>query len=219
MAVQLKRALRTPLTRLRITTAALRYVDQHGIDSLSMHKLGAVLGVRAMSLYGHVADKDALLNGIVEVMWEEVEPPETQDWREMICTFARSLRALALRHPRAAPLLMSRPGFPVSALRISEIVLRELRAQGVPEKLAAPLLRTTIAYGFGSALSELSCLPGPPNPDEDEIGRIRRVSALLPSDVDDQLLRVGLLLCGDCRPADDFELGIDLMIRGLDAQL
>lgn len=196
---------------------ALRFVDTHGLEALSMHKLGAALGVRGMSLYSHVADKDALLDGVVEVMWEEVElaPVPDDDWPQTVRTFVRSLRGLALRHPHAAPLLLRRQVMPEPALRVCDTVLRRLAAAGIPEAQAAPLLRTMVSYGLGFALAELSFLPGPPDPDEDEPGKFRRVSSLLPPDLDSDLMRVALVMCGECNVADEFELGTELMIRGL----
>src|SRR5215469_18437460 len=76
-------AARPRLTRQRVLRAALDFVDANGMAALSMHKLGAELGVQGMSLYSHVANKDALLDGIVEAMAAEAGPPpaEGTDWR------------------------------------------------------------------------------------------------------------------------------------------
>ena len=212
---------RLRLTQRRIVETALSYVDAHGLDALSMHKLGAALGVTGMSLYSHVADKEALLDGIVARMWEEVElaPGPDDSWQDTVRMLVHSLRQMARRHPHAAPLLIRRPSLPEPALRISDTFLHTLRAAGVPAGLATPLLRTMISYGLGLALAEQSFLPSSPDPDEDEAGRFRRVSSLVPSDLDSDLFRVALVICGECNVADEFELGIELMIRGLEAQL
>src|SRR5215813_12777052 len=110
---------RAPLSRARIIEAALRYVDQHGLAALSMHRLGAELGVKGMSLYKHVADKDDILNGIVELLWtifeREFEPGP--DWRTSVFSFATALRAFVHRHPNAAPLWINRPFVAEAALR------------------------------------------------------------------------------------------------------
>ena len=100
--------------------AALDYVDAHGLTALSMHKLGAELGVKGMSLYSHVDSKDALLDGIVEAMWAERELPDTtgMDWRDAPRSYARMLRAIIRRHPNAAPLLANRPVMPVDSLEV-----------------------------------------------------------------------------------------------------
>jgi len=212
---------RLPLTRQRIVEAALRYVDTHGLDALSMHKLGATLGVTGMSLYGHFADKEALLDGIIARMWEEIElvPGPDDGWQETVRLLVRSLREMARRHPNAVPILIRRPSLPEPALRIGDIFLHKIQAAGIPSHLAIPLLRTTISSWLGFALAEQSFLPISPDPDEAEADRFRRVSSLVPHDLDRDLFQVALTICGECNIADEFELGVELMIRGLQAQL
>jgi AcrR family transcriptional regulator len=215
---------RPGLTRSRIVQTALAAVDEHGLEELSMHRLGAELGVRAMSLYNHVKGKDGLLDGIVELLWSEVGSSSAApgvDWRDAMRGLAHSLRDVVRRHPRAAPLLMSRQVMPEEALRICDAYLRVMQDGGVPEEHAVALLRTVFAYGFGYALAELSCLPaGPVSAGEfDELARVRYMCALIPSDVPEHLLRVALKVCGDPDMSAQFALGIDLMIRGLDASL
>jgi hypothetical protein len=143
------------------------------------------------------------------------------DWGDAMRGLAHSLRDLVHRHPRAAPLLMSRQVMPEEALRICDAYLRVMRDGGVPEEQAVALLRTVFAYGIGYALTELSCLPaGPADAGEyDDIARIRYMSSLIPSNVPDDLMRVALKVCGECDMAAQFALGIDLMIHGLDARL
>jgi len=107
-------AARPRLTREKVLKAALEFVDANGLAALSMHKLGAELGVQGMSLYSHVASKDALLDGIVEAMtWEAEMPAAGMDWRDALRHLAREIRGVILRHPAAAPLLVSRRVMPV----------------------------------------------------------------------------------------------------------
>jgi AcrR family transcriptional regulator len=220
MSVRVTRASGEPLTRSRVVETALRLVDEHGLAALSMHRLGAELGVRGMSLYGHVEGKDDLLDEIVERIWSEITPPTGDgDWREAVRSLARALREVALRHPSAAPLLLSRRRLPGPALRVSDGFLRTLQTGGIAESTAVPLLRTVVAYGLGYALAELSWPGAAPDADEDELRRFRRVSSLVPRNLDDDMLRVALLVCGDCDTAYDFELGLELMVRGLEAHL
>jgi AcrR family transcriptional regulator len=205
-----------------VLEAALAYADAHGLDALSMHKLGAELGVKGMSLYNHVQGKDGLLDGIVELLWSELDadPAASGDWRAAIRSLTASLRDLVHRHPNAAPLLMSRQVMPEPALRICDAYLNVMVDGGVPEECAVGLLRTAFAYGFGYALAELSCLPAGPRPGEgDDLQRFRRMSTLIPNDVPDHLMRVALKVCGDCDMSVQFTIGIDLMIRGLDGYL
>jgi AcrR family transcriptional regulator len=220
IAPETTRPRRPALSRQQVLRAALEFADEHGLKALSMHKLGDLLGVRAMSLYKHVAGKDDILDGIVELMWAEIpaEPPPG-DWREAVNWLAEALRDLVRRHPHAAPLLTSRPEPREQPLRIAHAVLRVMRAGGVPEQCAVALLRTVFPYGIGFTLTELS-LPAqpPPGPDRD-IALIRQASALLAPDAPDDLVRTALLLCGECEMASQYRIGIDLMIRGLDAYL
>jgi len=208
------------LSRQQVLRAALRYVDEHGLAALSMHKLGADLGVTGMSLYKHVANKDDLLNGIVEVLWAEIpaEPP-SGDWRAAISQLAASLRQLVHHHPRAAPLLNSRQTVQEHPLRICAAVLRVMRADGVPEGCAVALLRTIFAYGIGFALTELTFPVPSKDSGDDDVARVRRVANLLSPQAPDDLVRTALLVCGGCDMDAQFDIGVDLMIRGMDSYL
>jgi AcrR family transcriptional regulator len=220
VTVESRERVRAPLSRQQVLVGAVRYVDEHGLDALSMHKLGAVLGVKAMSLYKHVANKDDLLDGIVEQLWSEIPiDPPAGDWRQAIRHLAAALRDLVHRHPHAAPLLNSRQTIQERPLRICDAALRVMRTGGVPEQCAVALLRTIFAYGIGYALAELSLPPQPSRDDEDEVTRVRRVTNLLAPQASDDLVRTALLVCDGCDMSAQFDIGLDLMIRGLDAYL
>jgi hypothetical protein len=91
----------------------------------------------------------------------------------------------------------------------------------VPEDGAVAFLRTVFAYRFGHVLAELSCLRGGPEDgsDCDDLARLRRVAAMVPAHVPDHLVRVAHKVCGDCDVSAQFDIGLDLMIRGLDPYL
>lgn len=211
---------RAPLSRQLIVRGALDYVDEHGLESLSMHKLAASLGVRAMSLYKYVESKDDLFGAIVELMWSEVPISHAgDDWRKIIRQIAESLRDLVHRHPKAAPLLTSRQSLLEHPLLICQSALKAMREGGVPEGCAVTLLRVIFPYAIGYALAELS-LPTAPEPGPcGDIALVRKVVELLPSHCSDDLVRTALLLCGDCNLADQFYVGVDLMVQGLTAYL
>jgi TetR/AcrR family tetracycline transcriptional repressor len=214
---------RATLTRPRVLEAALAYADRYGLEALSMHKLGVEVGVKAMSLYNHVKDKDDVLDGLVELLWSEVpaETPASGDWRSAMRHLAMSLRAVVRRHPHVAPLIMTRQLMPERALQVCEHYLEVMRKGNVPEECAVAFLRTVFSYGFGHALAELSCLPGGSahDADCDDLAKLRRVTALVPPEVPDHLVRIALKVCGDCDMEAQFVIGLDLMIRGLDAYL
>lgn len=215
-AVETTDRARPGLSRQQVLTGAVRYVDEHGLDALSMHKLGADLGVKAMSLYKHVTNKDDLLDGIVEQLWAEIPiEPAGADWRDAIRGLATALRELVHRHPTAAPLLTSRQVVLERPLWICHGVLEVMRRDGVPETCAVALLRTVLTYGIGFALAELTY----PEPCGDEVTRIRQFSQLLSPQAPDAVVRTALLVCGDCDLGAQFDIGLDLMIRGLHAYL
>lgn len=185
-----------------------------------MHKLGAELGVQGMSLYSHVENKEALLDGIVEAMTREAQmpPADGTDWRDALRHLAGEIRGLILRHPAAAPLLVSRPVMPTRRLEQMDAYVKLLMRAAFTEDRAMDVLRTVVVYAHGYALVEVcfsacaDCGPGP----GDELSRMRRVTEMVPRDAPDHLLRLAMLFCGRCDMDDQFNLGVELMIRGLD---
>ena len=102
---------RVPLSRDRVLRAAMVLADEGGIESLSMRKLGQELGVEAMSLYNHVANKDDILNAIVEIVESEIELPSPgADWKAALRKTAISYHDVLVRHPWAASLTLSATG-------------------------------------------------------------------------------------------------------------
>jgi tetracycline repressor-like protein len=160
----------------------------------------------------------------VDQLWAEIPEPSGEDWREAVRGLAQALRELVHQHPHAAPLLTSRRTVQERSLRIWNAVLRVMRAGGVPDETAVPLLHVVFAYGIGFALAELSFPVPSENDIDDEIVRIHRVTAVLPPHVPDELIRTALLVCGGafgsgCDMRTKFDVGLDLMIRGLDSYL
>src|SRR5947209_14246014 len=102
---------RVPLTRERVLDAAIRLADEGGIESLTMRKLARELGVEAMSLYNHVANKGDLVDGIVDLVVSEIElPSTTEDWDIAVRECAVSAHETFLRHPWACSLVLSPAG-------------------------------------------------------------------------------------------------------------
>jgi AcrR family transcriptional regulator len=124
-------ATRTPLSRERVLEAAIGLADEGGLDALSMRKLGQELGVEAMSLYNHVANKDDLLDGIADVVTEQIEVPAPgTDWKEALRQTAISSHEVFVRHRWACGLMMRRPRVSPQRMRWMEAVLRTLREAG-----------------------------------------------------------------------------------------
>jgi TetR/AcrR family tetracycline transcriptional repressor len=210
-APSLDASLRVPLTRGRVLQAALRYIDEHGLEALSMHKLGAELGVRGMSLYNVVASKDDLLDGVVESLWAEIEsaaPPETC-WQQGYRALACAVRDVMHRHPKAAPLVTARRQvIPEPALRAVRAHVTAAMSSGVPEDAAYALLRTITSFALGYALVYVSWGLG-------ESGCAPDVEDLLPPGTSEELANAAQMFCGQADVDAEFELGLDLMLRNV----
>jgi AcrR family transcriptional regulator len=143
---------RPPLTRDRILHAALRIVDKAGVEALSMRRLAKRLGVEAMSLYKHVANRDEVLDGLLDLVITEIEmPPVGTPWRFGMRTRAMSARRVFLRHRWAAALFEARVMIPSPVrLRYSNAVLGLLFNDGFTASTAnrAFLLIDSYLYGF-----------------------------------------------------------------------
>ena len=122
---------RLPLTRERVLRAAIGLADAGGIEGLSMRRLAQELGVEAMSLYYHVANKNDILNGIVDQVVSEFELPAVRaDWKIAIRTTAVSAHEVLVRHPWAASLVLSGTGLSKARLRYMDAILGSLRRAG-----------------------------------------------------------------------------------------
>lgn len=150
------RASRARLSRHGILEAALALVDREGGAALSMRRLGQELGVEAMSLYGYIAGRDELLDGLSEVMVEALPrgAPDA-DWRSSIQVFAHSIRNTAKRHAQAFLLVGMRPLRTVNALAPVEAMLSALMAAGLSPLEAVSVYRMVVSYARGFALAEI----------------------------------------------------------------
>src|SRR4051812_32136238 len=113
-----KKGARPALTRAKVLTAALEMADEGGLESLSMRNLAQALNVEAMSLYNHVANKEDILDGLVELVASEIAVPRVGgDWRAAMRQRALSAHAVLTRHPWATLLLVSRVNVGPNMLR------------------------------------------------------------------------------------------------------
>ncbi|MBI2942028.1 MAG: TetR/AcrR family transcriptional regulator C-terminal domain-containing protein [Chloroflexi bacterium] len=201
---------RGPLSRERVLTAALRLVDEHSLEALSMRRLGAELGVEAMSLYHHVPGKDALLDGLAERLWAGVRLPAegAPDWKAAARPIAKSLRQLAQEHPNAYPLLLARATLPEPALRVFDTLFRTLRGAGFDPELARHALGALVAYATGHAMVELACGLGRPD---------LAAQRCVPPDASGRFADLARAL-GECNPDRQFDLGLEAMLDGLEAR-
>jgi AcrR family transcriptional regulator len=150
--------VRERLNRRRVLETALELVDAEGLDALTMRRLGAELGVEAMSLYRHVESKEALLDGIVELIVLEIEVPADDggDWAEAWRGVGRSYRRAALAHPHAFPLVTMRPLSTPDALQRMDAAFDLLRRAGLDEEATVVAFRTLASFTRGFALEEVT---------------------------------------------------------------
>lgn len=208
-----------PLNRQRVLEAALTYVDRYGLAGLTMRRLGTELGVEGMSLYKHVADKGALLDGIVELLWAEVSatPPPGTGWRDALRQLAGGLRDVFHRHPNSAPLLATRSFVNIETLRCYEAFLDVVRRAGFDRRRALDAVGAVVGQALGYALLELRYqgetrdLTEP----ESDIQRIRRLSRTLPADAPDSLVELAAELTRDCDGDRCFTISIEALLDGL----
>ena len=196
---------RTPvLNRSRIHQAALRIVDADGLDGLSMRKLAAELGVRAPSLYGHVASKEELLHAVANDLMEAVDISGfgTGDWQLGLRTWARSYRATLGTHPNLVPFMAYGPARRSASLRVADAVHGGLVGAGWPPRYATMIGASTKYLVIGAAMGSFS------RGFEDDVQIYRD---RYPNLVDAPSLREH----ADEIDADSFELALDSFLAGL----
>ena len=149
---------RRPLNRRRILEAAIQLVDREGLAALSMRKLGQELGVEAMSLYNHVPNKAALLDGMVGTVLGELEIPsaDSAHWEDRLRGVARAYRRLAHAHPNLFPALVTRPLNAPEVLRPLEATLDILRAAGFDAPTSLRAFRALSSFVEGYVLDEIT---------------------------------------------------------------
>ena len=148
---------RAPLSRERVLRAAIVLADRSGIESLTMRKLGQELGVEAMSLYNHVANKDDILDGIVDLVFSEIDLPSNETaWKTAMRRRAISAREALLRHPWAVGLMESRVTPGIATLQHHDSVIGSLREAGFSIETAAHAYSLMDSYIYGFALQQLT---------------------------------------------------------------
>ena len=210
---------RAPLTRERVLAAAIDLADRDGIASLSMRKLAQELGVEAMSLYHHVANKDAILDGLIDLVFGEIDLPVGEaDWKAAMRQRAISAREVLRRHPWATGLMESRSTPGPATLRHHDAVLGILRNAGFPLELAAHAYSLLDSYIYGFALQETS-LPFTTPEETAEVAQM--MMAEFPADAYPHLTEITVehVLQPGYSYASEYLFGLDLILDGLEQAL
>jgi TetR/AcrR family transcriptional regulator, tetracycline repressor protein len=207
---------RPQLSRDLIVAAALKVVETDGGDALTMRRVADEIGVSASALYGYVANKEELIQLVLEQIIDEIPvPPEGIDWQDFVKAFAREMYGIFKRRPGVAMLTMGRVPFGPSMLAGAERMLAELRAAGLPDQVAAfvgdlgSLYVGAIAYE-----QEVSPVTDPAAFAAQAAGWLKS----LPRDQFPNTVKLADLMVAGT--ADDrFEWGLDVLVRGLASYL
>jgi AcrR family transcriptional regulator len=206
---------RVRLNRERVLRAAVALADAGGIESLTMRKLGGELGVEAMSLYNHVANKDDLLDGMIDAVFSEIDLPSAADWKTAMRERAISAREVLSRHPWAIGLMESRTTPGPATLRHHDTVIGTLRKAGFSIELAAHAFAALDSYTYGFALQEMSL---PFDTAEETAQVAQTILAQFPADEYPHLteLTIDYVLQPGYDYANEYEFGLDLILDGLE---
>lgn len=210
---------RPRLSRDLVVAAGVKLADESGIGALSMRKLGERLGVEAMSLYKHVANKDDLLDGMVDGVFAEIELPSGQpDWKAAMRHRAVSVRAALKRHPWAVPMMQSRSNPGAHTLSHLNRLIGMLRDAGFSVLLTAHALSAVDAYVYGFAMQERAL---PFDTEERSTEVIEHILAAMPVDRWPYLVEFSRehVLRPGYDYSEEFEWGLDLVLDGLQRAL
>jgi AcrR family transcriptional regulator len=211
-----KAEARTRLARERVLLAAVALADEGGFAGLSMRKLGQQLGVEAMSLYNHVANKDDLLDGMVDVVFGEIGLPQScDDWKTAMRQRAVSARAVLARHPWAIGLMESRSRPGPATLRHHDAVIGCLRGAGFSIAMAAHAYSLLDSYIYGFALQQASL---PFKTSEETIEVAADILGQFPTDEYPHLAEMAVqhIMQPGYDYAHEFGFGLDLILDGLE---
>jgi AcrR family transcriptional regulator len=205
-----------PLSRERVLRTAVALADEQGLEWLSMRKLGQALGVEAMSLYHHVANKEDLVDGMIDLVFAEIELPSPEDhWKAGMRARALSARQVLGRHRWANGLMESRRAPGPANLRHHDSVIGYLRGAGFPLALVAHAYSALDSYIYGFAMAELMLPLGTP---EQTAEVAQAILARFPVEEYPHLAEftVEHVLQPGYDYAEEFEFGLDLLLDGIE---
>lgn len=210
---------RLPLTRERVLHAALQLADQGGIEALSMRKLGQALGVEAMAVYYHLANKDEVLDGIVDLVFAQIHlPVEGAPWKVEMRRRGVSLYEVLQRHRWAIGMMEARVQAGPANLRHHDAVIGNLQAAGFSSAMVAHAYSVLDGYIYGFALTKMS-LPFETPEDVEEV--TQRMMEPYPSTEYPHLARFvnEHIMRPDYAFTEEFEYGLDLILDALEHEV
>jgi AcrR family transcriptional regulator len=212
-----RRRRRAPLSRERVLRAALALADEGGHEALTMRNLGRQLGVEAMSLYNHVSSKEDILDGLVDLVFSEIDLPSPGDvdWKTAMRRRGISVRRALNRHRWAVGLMEGRLNPGPASLRNHDAVMGCLRAAGFPFRAAVHASSVLDAYIYGFALQEKNL----PFDTPDQVSEVMAIQSRNVPDMADYpyLVEVATEMAQEGYDyATEFEFGLDLILDALE---
>jgi AcrR family transcriptional regulator len=209
---------RTPLTRERVLAGAVALADEIGIEAFTIRKLATALDVKPMTIYHHVVNKEAILDGMVDRVFDEIDrPPTDTDWKSAMRRRALSARAVLARHPWAAPLMESRTSPGPATMGHHDAVIGCFRRGGFSVAMTAHAYALVDAFIYGFALQEAN-LPATEGEAMAELAE----SVMEPFPAGDLPHLTEFTTEHVLQPGYDFgtefEFGLDLILDGLEAR-
>jgi TetR/AcrR family transcriptional regulator, tetracycline repressor protein len=210
---------RARLTRGSVVDRAMQIADAAGLDALTIRKLAQELGVTPMALYWHFRSKDALLDGLAERVWSEidVDVDDAAPWPDQLRGLLESLLRVLRAHPAAPSLLLHKESQNEFFLRATETTLEVLRNAGFDSRYASEIARSTLWTGITLVMSE----PGISSLDADDRTELQRrkqvVFATLPTARYPRLVECAAPMTACDDPNFHYELGVDVFIAGVQA--
>ena len=208
---------RPPLSRARVLAGAVALADEIGIEAFTIRKLATALDSKPMTIYHHVANKEAILDGMVDLVFDEIDRPPTDiDWKPAMRQRALSARAVLARHPWAAPLMESRTSPGPATMGHHDAVIGCFRRGGFSVEDTAHAYALVDAFIYGFALQETS-LPATEGQEMADLAE----SVMEPYSADDYPYLTEFTVEHALQPGYDFgrefDFGLDLILDGLEA--
>ncbi|MFT4514759.1 MAG: AcrR family transcriptional regulator [Planctomycetota bacterium] len=209
-----KRPPRIPLSRERVLRAVIALADKNGIDALSMRKLGQALGVKAMSLYNHIDNKEDALDGISDLVVGKIYLPAIgSDWKAEMQRRATSAHEVLLRHPWASLLIVSRANVGPAMLRYTNATVGCLREAGFSLEMADRAWNAIDSHIYGFTLQKLNF---PFKPEEYASAASEFLPMLPVAKYPYMRALAQQVIDGDHHGVHDFEFGLELILDGLE---
>ena len=211
-------AERTPLNKERVLAAAVELADREGVDGLSMRRLASELGVVPMALYKHVANKDELLDGMIDVVVAEIDPPLTDtDWKTAVRERILSARRMLLRHPWASRVMESRTRPTMTVMAYMDSMIAMFIAGGFSIDLIHHVMHAMGSRLMGFTQEMFNDQSDEEQPFQPEM--LEQLQTVFPSiyqlyltvnHEDESIVGVG------CDDQFEFEFALDLMLDGIE---